>query len=163
MLAAQSQEQLRSDPASALETLGSTPHNYTRTVDGTTYTITQEAELQPQSGSGARCSVSKPTARAERLRIASTVTWRQKATRSAVTASSTVTPPTGSALEVDVENAPDATSGVAGVTAIVKYTPEECGTAVTIEADPGTEGCVVFGGIPATKRTRQNRRSCPAT
>src|ERR1700721_1479764 len=41
LLASQSQEQLRSDPATALDTLESTPHSYTQTVEGTTYTIKQ--------------------------------------------------------------------------------------------------------------------------
>jgi type II secretory pathway pseudopilin PulG len=164
VLAAQSQEQLRSDPASALETIGTTGHSYTQTVGGkleggklvggTTYTITQKAELQPQSGSGATCSVTETTRQSgNAFAISSTVTWLvQKATkRSAVTASSIITPPTGSALEVDADNAPVATSGVSGVKAIVKYTPAGGGAAVTIEQTTGTEGCVVFGGIPSTE------------
>src|ERR1700724_2610614 len=40
-LAAESQEQLRSDPASALQTLES-GHSYKQTIGGTTYTIAQQ-------------------------------------------------------------------------------------------------------------------------
>ncbi len=154
VLAAQSQEQLRSDPATALESIGTTGHSYTQTVSRTIYTITQKAELQPQSGSGASCSVTETTRQSgNAFAISSTVTWLvQKATkRSAVTASSIITPPTGSALEVDADNAPVATSGVSGVRAVVKYTPAGGGAAVTIEQTTGTEGCVVFGGIPSTE------------
>lgn len=164
VLAAQSQEQLRSDPASALETIGTTGHSYTQTVGGkleggklvggTIYTITQKAELQPQSGSGATCSVTETTRQSgNAFAISSTVTWLvQKATkRSAVTAASIITPPTGSALEVDADNAPVATSGVSGVRAIVKYTPAGGGATVTLEHTTGAEGCVVFGGIPSTE------------
>jgi Tfp pilus assembly protein PilV len=155
VLADQSQEQLRSDPASVLETIAppSAGHSYTQTVSGTIYTITQKAELQPQTGSGASCSVSETKRQSgNAFAITSTVTWlTQKATkRSAVTASSIVTPPTGSALEVDADNAPVVTSGVAGVTAHVTYTPAESSSTTSVEQTTGSEGCVVFGGIPAT-------------
>jgi type II secretory pathway pseudopilin PulG len=153
VLADQSQEQLRSDPASALETIGSAGHSYTQTVGGTTYTITQKAELLPQTGSNATCSVTETKRQSgNAFAISSTVTWYvQKATnRAAVTASSIVTPPTGSALEVDADNAPIPTSGVSGVTAIVKYTPAGGASAATLQQTTGSEGCVVFGGIPAT-------------
>jgi Tfp pilus assembly protein PilV len=155
VLADQSQEQLRSDPASVLETIAppSAGHSYTQTVSGTIYTITQKAELQPQTGSGASCSVSETKRQSgNAFAITSTVTWlTQKATkRSAVTASSIVTPPTGSALEVDADNAPVATSGVAGVTAHVTYIPAESKLTTSVEQTTGNEGCLVFGGIPAT-------------
>ena len=44
ILAAQSQEQLRSEPASALNALVGTPHSFTKEVGKTKYTITQEAK-----------------------------------------------------------------------------------------------------------------------
>jgi type II secretory pathway pseudopilin PulG len=155
VLADQSQEQLRSDPASVLETIAppSAGHSYEQTVSGTIYTITQKAELQPQTGSGASCSVTETKRQSgNAFSITSTVTWlTQKATkRSAVTASSIVTPPTGSALEVDADNAPVATSGVTGVTAHVTYTPAESSSTTSVEQTTGPEGCLVFGGIPAT-------------
>ena len=45
VLAAQSQEQLRSDPGSTLNALAATPHEYTQTVGGTTYKINQSARF----------------------------------------------------------------------------------------------------------------------
>ena len=157
VLAAQSQEQLRSDPASALESLEATPHSYTQTIGGTTYTIVQKTELRPASGSGAGCSVTETKRQSgNTFRITSTVTWPplggSKQINSFV-ASSLVTPPTGSALEVDAGNAPEPTSGVFGITAIVKYTPVGGGGLVTLQQTTGAEGCVVFGGIPSTAAT----------
>jgi hypothetical protein len=61
-----------------------------------------------------------------------------------------ITPPTGSGLEIDAYNAPVPTSGVSGVTAIVKYTPVGGGALTTLEQTTGSGGCVVFSGIPAT-------------
>src|SRR5271167_2270540 len=56
VLAAQSQEQLRSDPASTLDVLASTPHEYTQTVGGTKYKITQAAQFINGSGSATGCN-----------------------------------------------------------------------------------------------------------
>lgn len=152
-LADQSQEQLRSDPASALETLGSAGHAYTQTVGGTTYTITQKAELLPANGSNGTCSVTATKRQSgNAFSITSTVTWhlQEAQHRNPVLASSIITPPTGSALEIDADNAPVATSGVAGVTALVTYTPVESKSSTSVQQTTGAEGCVVFGGIPAT-------------
>ena len=154
-LAGESQEQLRSDPASTLQTLEA-GHSYPQAIGGTTYTITQRTELQPASGSNAACSVTENKRQSgNAFRITSTVTWpqQQKAKRVPVVASSIVTPPTGSALEVDAGNDPTVTAGVSGITATVKYTPVGSVSAVTLEHTTGTEGCVVFGGIPSTAAT----------
>jgi Tfp pilus assembly protein PilV len=151
LLASQSQEQLRSDPASALDTLETNPHTYTRTVEGTTYTITQEAQPVGSTGTTSGCSVSNATAQSGAyIQIASSVTWPQLGTRKAVKQATLITPPTGSDLEVDVENGATPPAGVSGVTATAKFTPEESSTATTIEGTTGTAGCVVFTGIPAT-------------
>jgi Tfp pilus assembly protein PilV len=76
VLAAQSQEQLRSDPASALLTLMTTPHSYTQLVGGAVYTIKQAAELLPAGGSSANCSVTESKRQSgNAFRITSTVTW----------------------------------------------------------------------------------------
>jgi hypothetical protein len=152
-LANQSQEQLRTDPASVLETLGATGHSYTQAIGGTTYTIKQTAELLPVSGSNATCNVtSNKRQSGNAFSIASTITWhtQQAFHRKSLTTSSIITPPTGSVLEVDADNAPVATSGVSGVTAIVTYTPVESASNVTLQQTTGNEGCVVFGGIPST-------------
>jgi Tfp pilus assembly protein PilV len=155
-LADQSQEQLRSDPASALEKLKAEPHVYTQTVGGTKYAITQSAELQPQSGSSATCSVTEKTRQSgNAFSITSTVTWHQQEAghRKPVIAAGVITPPIGSALEIDANNAPLPTGGVYGVRAVVKYTPASGGSGVTLEETTGSEGCVVFGDIPATEAT----------
>ena len=111
VLAAQSQEQLRTNPASTLDALEESPHTYTETVGGTTYTITQSATLI----NGSTGPPAAPTKNTKRLRayieITSSVTWPQLAAstgkRPVVTQSSIITPPDGSGLEVDV------TTGVA--------------------------------------------------
>lgn len=151
LLASQSQEQLRSDPASALDTLETNPHIYTRTVEGTTYTITQEAQPVGSTGTTSGCSVSNATAQSGAyIQIASSVTWPQLGKRTAVKQATLITPPTGSDLEVNVENGATPPAGVSGVTATANFTPEESSTATTIEGTTGPAGCVVFTGIPAT-------------
>jgi len=152
-LAAQSQEQLRSDPADTLTTLQLSPHSFTQTIGGTTYTIVQKAELQGSGGGSVSCNVTESERQGgNAYRITSTVTWNQqeKAKRAAVVASSLVTPPVGSGLEVDADNAPTPTAGVSGITAVVKFTPLGSGSQVAIEQTTESQGCVVFGGIPAT-------------
>jgi hypothetical protein len=42
---------------------------------------------------------------------------------------------------------------VSGITALVKYIPAGGGSTVTLERTTGSEGCVIFGGIPATSAT----------
>ncbi len=156
VLAAQSQEQLRSNPASALNALASSPHEYTRTVNGTIYTITQEAKHVAASGSTAGCSATQATAQTgANFQIASTVTWSlQTATkRPAVKQASIITPPVGSALEVDIGNAPTPTAGVAGVTALVKYAPNESASQVGLQGTTNASGCLIFGGLAATSAT----------
>ena len=152
LLAAQSQEQLRTEPASGLDALKTTPHVYTKAVEGTTYTVTQSAEGVSGSGQSTACTVTEQTSgAAPNLRITSSVTWPQlNSSRAAVTQSSIITPPIGSTLEVDVVNAEPVTAGVQGVTAIIKYTPTESGSVVTREGATSAAGCVVFGSIRAT-------------
>jgi len=152
-LADQSQQQLRTDPASVLETLGSSGHEYTQTIARATYKIKQTAELLPASGSNATCSVTATKRQSgNAFSITSTVTWHEQEAvhRKPLIASSIITPPTGSALEIDVDNAPVATAGVFGVTALVSFTPVEGTGTTSVQQTTGTEGCVVFGGIPAT-------------
>jgi Tfp pilus assembly protein PilV len=152
LLAAASQEQLRSDPASALQSLQSSPHVYTQTVEGTIYKITQGAELEPAAGSGSACQAGSSTRQSgNAYRITSTVAWHtQEATkRPAVVASSLITPPIGSSLEVDILAAPASTEGVAGLTGNVKYTPEGTTGTATQTQTTGSEGCLLFGAIPS--------------
>jgi Tfp pilus assembly protein PilV len=156
LLAAQSQEQLRSDPATTLDALETSPHTYTATVNNTVYTITQEAKAVAASGNSTGCNVSEASAQSGgNVLITSIVTWAllEKAKRPAVTASSVVTPPVGSAIEVDVTNGGSPEKGVAGVTATAKFIPVEAKSQTSAEATTGAAGCVVLGGLAATTAT----------
>ncbi len=107
LLAAQSQEQLRSNPATTLDTLESEPHVYTRTVGGTVFTITQQAQPVNATGTATGCNATETKSKTStNILITSTVTWPtlKASKRPAVEQSSIITPPTGSALEVDITN-----------------------------------------------------------
>ncbi len=152
LLAAQSQEQLRSDPANALVALETTPHIYTRTVNGTQYTITQEVKAVAATGKSTGCSATETSAQTGgNFRITSKVSWASLGTRPPVKAESLITPPTGSALEVDVTNGES--RAVSGVTAKASFVPVEGGGTASEEGTTGAAGCVVLSGIPATKAT----------
>lgn len=155
VLAAQSQDQLRSAPASALELLAVSAHTHTQVADGVTFSIKQEARFVggPEGSTG--CSVNEHKAQVTNaLRITSTVSWpNSKGTAQPVVETGVVTPPTGSALEVDVGNAPAPTAGVAGVTVIVKYKAAGSETVSTLEGVTPAAGCIVFGAIPSTAAT----------
>jgi Tfp pilus assembly protein PilV len=143
VLAAQSQEQLRSDPATTLNALASSPHEYTQTVGGTIYKITQAAQFVNGSGVAAGCSNSKNETEASKyLEVTSSVDWHtlEAVKRSAVTQSSIITPPDGSGLEVDVTNQGSPEEGVSGVSVL----------SGGVETTTGTNGCVIYTGIPAT-------------
>jgi hypothetical protein len=153
VLAAQSQEQLRTDPASALVALETAPHVYTREVPvgGTKYTITQEAHPVAASGSSTGCNANETAAQTgANIEVTSSVTWPQLvvAKRPAVKQASVISPPTGSAVEVDVTN--KGTTGVPGVTAVAKYQPVSSGAFTTAEGTTASAGCVVLSGIQAT-------------
>jgi hypothetical protein len=153
VLAAQSEEQLRTDSASALVALETTRHVYTRElpVGGTKYTITQEAHPVAASGSSTGCNANETAAQTgANIEVTSSVTWPQlvSAKRPAVKQASVISPPTGSDVEVDVTN--KGTTGVSGVTAIAKYQPVFSGAYTTAEGTTGSTGCVVLSGIQAT-------------
>ncbi len=156
ILAAQSQEQLRTDPVSTLQALELAPHVYTQTVNGTTYTITQEAAPSNGSANTTGCAATEATKQTgANVQITSKVTWPRLVVtkRPEIIVSSIITPPTGAGLEVDVGNAPSPTEGVAGVTAVVTYTPLKTTTPVTVEATTNKAGCVVFGDLEANAAT----------
>ncbi len=142
VLAAESQEQLRSDPATELDVLASTPHEYSQTVGGTTYKITQTAQFVNGSGESSGCSNSKnETEQSKYIEVTSAVDWTALGTkRSPVTQSSIITPPDGSGLEVDVSNLGSPEAPVPGVTV-------SSGGAQTTT---GASGCVIYSAIPAT-------------
>lgn len=165
VLAAQSQEQLRTDDAATLDALESKPHSYVREVPvksvenpngGTRYTVTQEAHPLGPTGETTGCSATETTKQSgANIQVTSTVTWPQltNAKRPAVKQSSIITPPTGSALEVDVTNGQLPPAGVPEVTAIARFTPVESGASTTAEGTTGPAGCVVLTGIAATSAT----------
>ena len=153
LLAAASQEQLRSDPASVLQALQSNPHTYTQTVQGTIFTITQSAELRPAGAeAGGACTVSSSSRQSgNAYRIGSKVTWKvqEETKRPPVAATSLITPPIGSSLEIDVLAAPASTAGVSGVTGTIKYTPEGTKGTTSQTQTTGSEGCLLFGAVPS--------------
>jgi Tfp pilus assembly protein PilV len=153
LLAAQSQEQLRTDPASTLDALQA-GHSYTQTIGGTKYTIAQKATLIPASEPSAACNANESTKQTgSYVQIASSVTWPQllAVKRPPVTQTSVITPPTGSALEVDVTNGAEPVGVVVpGVTAHVTYTAVGAPSPTTLEGTTSAFGCFVLGGIPAT-------------
>lgn len=151
LLAAQSQESLRSDPIGSIEKLVSSPNVYTPKVDGTAYTVTQSAHELNGSGLSTSCTATEHTTNtAPNFEVITSVTWHGLEGGHPLKESSIVTPPTGSSVEVDVDNAPTPTAGVSGVTAAVTYTAEESGSTVKLEGTTGTAGCVLFTGIRAT-------------
>jgi hypothetical protein len=151
LLAAQSQEALRTDPISAIEQLVTEANIYTTKIDGTTYSISQSAHQLNGSGQSTACTATEQTAKtAPNFRITTSVTWHGAQGGHPVTESSIVTPPTGSSLEVDVQNGPTPTGGVAGVTILVTYTALESASTVKLEGTTGAAGCVLFTGIRST-------------
>jgi Tfp pilus assembly protein PilV len=160
ILAAQSQEQLRTDPVTTLDALETTPHTYNQTVNGTTYEVTQEAAPSNGSANTTGCNAVETTKQtAANVQITSAVTWArlEAAKRPEVKLSSIITPPTGSGLEVDVGNSPTPTEGVPGVTAVVTFTPVNSTTQESREGTTNSAGCVVFGDIEATAATVEIR------
>jgi Tfp pilus assembly protein PilV len=154
ILAAQSQEQLRTEPASALDALESNPHKYSTVLGGTTYTITQEAKPVSAAGNTTGCNATESTAQTgANILITSTVTWPQQVSSKipSVKQGSVISPPTGSALEVDVLDGES--HGVAGVTARAKFIPNEAGSYNTVEGTTSSAGCIILTGIQATSAT----------
>jgi type II secretory pathway pseudopilin PulG len=156
VLAAESQEQLRTDSADTLDGLQNTAHTFTETVgqhtgssssSGETFTVTQTAKWVNDSNQSVPCSATGKESNSNQngsyLQITSTVTWPQlsAAGRPAVSQSSIITPPDGSGLEVDVTNGATPLQPVGGASALANST----------ELTTGEAGCVIFGAIPATK------------
>jgi len=149
LLAAQSQQQLRSDPASTLLAFANGEKSYEATVAGTTYTIVQKASFGNGS-STTGCSATETTkGQGTYILVSSTVTWAHMV-GPAVTESSLITPPTGSALLVEVSSGEVPTSGIP---IVVKYIPSGTSSSTSIEQTTGATGCVLFAGIPATEAT----------
>src|SRR5271165_4820564 len=101
ILAAESQEQLRTDPVTTLQALENSPHTYTQTINGTTYEIKQQAAPSNGSANTTGCSAIETTKQSgANVLISSSVTWPRLGVlkRPEVKLSSIITPPTGSGL-----------------------------------------------------------------
>jgi type II secretory pathway pseudopilin PulG len=156
VLAAESQEQLRTDPANALEALENNPHTYTETLNNTTYTIKESAKFINDKTQASTCTAPSEASKqsSSYLQITSVVSWTAaNSTYPKVEQSSIVTPPTGSALEIDAVNGGTPEEGVTGMQASAEYTGVESSKSTTVEGTTGIDGCLVFGAIPATAAT----------
>jgi hypothetical protein len=154
LLAAQSQEQLRTEPATALDALETAAHKYTVTLNTNVYTISQEAKPLSAGGSTTGCSATEATSvTGANFLITSYVTWptQERSKRPGVKQSGVITPPTGSDVEVDVTNGVG--GGVEGVTARATFVPVESGSYNTVEGTTGAGGCVVLTGLQTTQAT----------
>ncbi len=146
LLAAQSQEALRSDSAATLDAIQESAHVYTQTVGGEKYTISQSDKWVQDANQNASCSATgkeHSNAAGNYLQIHTRITWPQQLANGAhaLEQYSIITPPDGSGLEVDVSNGLIPDKPVAGVTV----------RAGEAESTTGEAGCVIFGGIPATR------------
>lgn len=147
LLASQSQEELRTDPASALTKLVGNPHVYSQTVSKEVYTVTQEASLIKKEGN-AGCSAGSGAGSgsshepSENVEVRSVVSWPgpTNAARLSVESASILTPPDGSALDVEVSNGAAEPLPVSGASV----------TADSITTSTDSEGCVLYTAIPAT-------------
>ncbi len=144
LIASQSQEALRSDPASALDTLPGKPHVYTETIGKQTFTVTQEAAMMRPEGNST-CSATAAHESKEAgpyIQITSSVKWHQQeaSKRLPVSETSIITPPDGSTLEVDLLSATEPVKAIEGVTVLVKE----------VETTTGAAGCVTYDAIPST-------------
>ena len=145
VLAAQSQEALRSDPASSLDTIQSTPHVYTQTVGNEIFTITEKVTFVNGSNGKTGCSATgggEAKQSGDYLQITSSVSWPQllAVKRPEVSQSSVITPPDGSSLEVDVTNGATTPQPVEGATVIAN----------AVQTTTSSAGCVLYASIPAT-------------
>ncbi|MDQ3870660.1 MAG: hypothetical protein M3301_03465 [Chloroflexota bacterium] len=143
-LAQQDQERLRAYRAKELSNARETR---TRTVAGVPYTVTSRADWVSDTSGTQSCSGS--SARADYLKISSTVTWPQMYGAKPVSVHSLVAPPNGSfgsqgSLAVQVLNRSGA--GVTGVAVEVSGPKAVGGTT-------DSAGCVFFGFLTAGNYT----------
>ena len=142
LLAAQSQEELRSDPINTLSPLEHTPHVYTQTVGNQTFTVTERTKFieGASEGENEECIATtsgKSNTASGYLKIISEVTWHEPQASSArklVTRSIVTGKRPGDALEVDVNNGGSPSQPVEGATVIASGL-----TTIT-----GAQGCAVY-------------------
>jgi Tfp pilus assembly protein PilV len=159
LLSSESQESLRSAPASTFDSsTGVWEHTYSKSINNETYKVTQKASFLNSGGEASACSATNTTRQeTNSLRLTSVVAWPQQeaqeqkhGTDPPVTVSSLTTPPAASALEVDVGNYPTPTAGVAGVPVTITYTSNGSSTEESLSGTTASPGCVVFSAVPAT-------------
>jgi Tfp pilus assembly protein PilV len=142
-LAEKDLERTRSLRIADLDTLNSTPAD-TVTADGTTYSITSRMQYLTESATTSTCSSGSGSR--DYLRLTSSVTWTGMGTHPAVTASTIVSPPSGSivpntgSLLVLVNDADDV--GISGTVLTGSGAGSFTGTT-------GTSGCVLWRNLPA--------------
>jgi len=147
VLAAQSQQQMRSDPASVLLAFKEGTNTYTATAAGTTYSVVQKASFGNGSAQTGCAATEAKRGQGTYILISSTVTWPRMVVKP-VEESSLITPPIGSALDVEASNGETPT---AGVPVVIKYVPAGGTTITSLEGTTGSTGCVLFAGIPSTE------------
>jgi type II secretory pathway pseudopilin PulG len=152
VLAAQSQETLRSEPTETLEALAketeekpSKPYTKTETVEKQSFTVTQKVEEVNGSTGSTGCTATSKEGESSHaggyyFRVTTLVTWPQLGTREQVQQASVITPRTGSVLEVTVDTAASTPEPVSGATV-------NAGGVITTT---GSTGCVIFPAIDAT-------------
>jgi Tfp pilus assembly protein PilV len=152
VLAAQSQETLRSEPTETLERLAketeekpSKPYTQTKTIEKQTFTVVQKVEEVNGATGSTGCTASSKEGESSHaggyfFRVITLVSWPQLNTREQVQQTSVITPRTGSVLEVTVDTAASTPEPVTGATV----------NAGGVIATTGSTGCVIFPSIDAT-------------
>lgn len=151
VLASQSQETLRSDPAETLKTLAEKTeskesHSETVTIENQKFTVEESVhEINGATGASGCTSSSKEGESSHAggyyFKTSSIVTWPQLGTkREAVKQTSVITPPDGSSLEVTVDTAASTPEPVEGATV-------DAGGSITTT---DSSGCVIYPAISAT-------------
>jgi type II secretory pathway pseudopilin PulG len=152
VLAAQSQETLRSEPTETLEQLAketeekpSKPYTQTKTIENQHFTVTQKIEEVNGATGTTGCTASAKEGESSHaggyyFRVTTLVTWPQLSSREQVQQTSVITPRTGSVLEVTVDTAAGTPEPVSGATV-------DAGGLITTT---GATGCVIFPAIDAT-------------
>lgn len=142
LLAAQSQEELRSDPINTLSPLEHTPHVYTQTIGNQTFTVTERTKFIEGASEGENEECTATTSGASNtssgyLKIISEVSWHElqaSTARKLVTRSIVTGKRPGDALEVDVNNGGSPAQPVEGASVI----------ASGLTTATGAQGCAVY-------------------
>jgi Tfp pilus assembly protein PilV len=125
-----------------------TPQSKTVTQDGTVYTVVSRAQYQNDPSISTDCAAGAGSR--DYIGVSSTVTWPDIGSRPPVTASSIVTPPSGSvvpnsgSLRINVVNA-----GGAGLSGVALTGSGINGTQGSFSGTTNTAGCVLWKNVPS--------------